>query len=61
MRVTKPTHDFLDLISKAGDAVEIEIQNEIGNPSYKKVYIHVNGQTVFRMCKVDSGKLRIIK
>ena len=48
MRLFKdPVHDVLDVLADANDSVQIEVQKDITGG--KKVYVHVNGVTVFRM------------
>lgn len=42
----------LDIAAAEGDAVVVELQSEAGVPGSSKVYVHVSGQTLFRLCKV---------
>jgi hypothetical protein len=44
---------FIDAVAEPGDAVEVELQHEVGLPGRYKLYVHVNGQTVLRMCKIS--------
>lgn len=55
------SRDQLDLIAKPTDHVAVEVLPEVGVPGAVKLYVHVNGITVFRMCKVDREQLTVRK
>lgn len=42
----------IDLIADAEDVVSVEIQHELAQPGKYKLYVHVNGITRLRICKL---------
>jgi hypothetical protein len=46
----------LDGTAEGGDSIHVEIQDELGVPGSSKLYVHVNGRTILRICKIRSGK-----
>lgn len=51
-----PTIDFS---LEEGDFIQVEIFPEIGFRDKSKVYIHLNGQTIVRLCKVNSDHIEV--
>ena len=47
--------DQLDLI--ATDALTVEIQREVGFTGRYKLYIHLNGKTIVRVCKLTHNQM----
>jgi hypothetical protein len=50
---------MLDLHIKEGDHLEVETQFESGNPDKLKLYVHLNGVTILRVCKVNPMQLNV--
>lgn len=48
--------EALDGVAEPGDSIHVEIQRELGVPGSKKLYVHINGQTILRICKIRNGK-----
>jgi hypothetical protein len=59
MKIIKETEQ-IDGIAEVDDIIEIELQQELGFKDKYKLYVHINGITVLRICKVDISKLRLI-
>jgi hypothetical protein len=43
---------MMDMAALPEDEVELVVQAEAGQPGKMKVYVNVNGECAFRMCKV---------
>lgn len=55
--ILKETCDFI--CDNADDLVEVEIQPEIGSLTHCKLYVHINGVTVLRICKMEKAQVRV--
>lgn len=49
--------DYLDVI--ATEDVQIEVQEEAGNPGLFKLYMHYSGHTVVRICKLSAAQFTL--
>lgn len=43
---------IIDAAAEPDDYVQVELPPELGVPGSMKLYVHVNGQTVLRICKL---------
>lgn len=42
------------------DTVEVVLQHEFANPGRAKLYIHYNGATILRICKLRLENVRMV-
>lgn len=52
MYLTKPR--LFDITCDQGDIVEVESQQRTTG---KVLYVHINGITVLRICRIEAGKI----
>jgi hypothetical protein len=50
---------MLDLHITKGEHLEVEVSPELGLPGYRKLYVHLNGVTVLRVCKIAPDQLEM--
>ena len=50
----------IDLAATPDDHVEVEIQKELGFTDRYKLYVHVNGTTVLRICKLQENQIHAL-
>lgn len=56
MKIVKEAN-VMDAIAEDDDKVEVEVLAEFGNPDKLKLYVHVNGETILRICKLNPDNL----
>ena len=49
---------MLDGIAETSDVVQVELQPELGYPNRFKLYVHLNGVTILRICKLHRNQIR---
>ncbi len=54
-------NDQIDLIAQPDTQIEIDIQSEVGVPNKFKLYVHVDGVTVLRICKLTKEQIHFLK
>lgn len=50
---------MLDVYAKPEDFVQVETQREAGNPGKFKLYVHFNGRTILRICKLSRSQISV--
>ncbi len=51
--------EIIDMSAKADTIVQVEIQREVGFADRFKLYVHVDGKTVLRICKLKDKQVEL--
>ncbi len=51
--------EIIDMMATPKMRVQVEVQRELGFKDKYKLYVHVDGKTVLRICKINKKQLDV--